>query len=498
MLFNSHVYIFAFLPATLAIYFALGRTSPRGGALALAAASFFFYGWWNPAYVGLLLASTVFNYVAGLAIVHAPARLRRPALVAGIAGDLLVLAYYKYWAFALNSAALLLGGDWRVEAMVLPIGISFFTFTQIAFLVDAWRGEAREPSPVHYALFVSFFPHLLAGPLLHHKEMMPQFADPARYRARAENFSVGLTIFIIGLFKKTVLADGVADFAAPVFAEAAQGGAPGLLEAWGGALAYTFQLYFDFSGYSDMAIGAARMFGIVMPINFFSPYKATSITEFWRRWHMTLSRFLRDYLYIPLGGSRRGPARRYVNLMVTMVLGGLWHGAAWTFVAWGALHGVYLVVHHAWRHAVAAAGLAGKGGAPGRWAGRLLTFVAVVFGWVLFRAESFDGATRIIAGMVGANGWGEVGSLLGPWSGGLYAGRGETLWLAGLALVVFALPNTQEFMARFRPALAPAGFERPAWLAWGAQPAWSIAMVVALLVALSRLSGLSEFLYYQF
>jgi hypothetical protein len=247
-----------------------------------------------------------------------------------------------------------------------------------------------------------------------------------------------------------------------------------------------------------MAIGAARTFGIVMPINFYSPYKAASISDFWRRWHMTLSRFLRDYLYIPLGGNRRGPARRYVNLMLTMVLGGLWHGAAWTFVAWGALHGAYLVVHHAWRHAVEAAGLAGTGGALGRSVGRLLTFVAVVFGWVLFRAEGFAGGLRIMAGMVGANGAGETGALLGPWSGGLYAGSGQTLWLAGLALAVFVLPNTQEFMARFRPALAPRALERPGWLTWSARPAWSVAMVVALLVALSRLSGISEFLYYQF
>jgi D-alanyl-lipoteichoic acid acyltransferase DltB (MBOAT superfamily) len=498
MLFNSHAFLFAFLPATLALYFALGRARPKYAALALAAASFCFYGWWNPAYVWLLLASTVFNYAAGIAIVHAPARWKKPVLSASIAADLLVLAYYKYWNFTLNSAAALLGSEWHGEPIILPIGISFFTFTQIAFLVDAYRGAAKEYSPVHYALFVSFFPHLLAGPLLHHKEMMPQFADPLSYRPRAENFSVGLTIFIIGLFKKSVLADGIATYAAPVFAAAGQGAEPDLVAAWGGALAYTFQLYFDFSGYSDMAIGAARMFGIVMPVNFFSPYKAASVTEFWRRWHMTLSRFLRDYLYIALGGNRRGAARRYLNLMLTMVLGGLWHGAAWTFVAWGALHGFYLVVHHAWRAAAAALGLAGRGGTPGRWAGRLVTFVAVVFGWVLFRAETFPGAVRIMRGMVGLNGAADTAALVGPWSGGLYAGLDQTLSLAALCLVAFALPNTQQFMARFRPALAPLGFDGPARWAWGAQPGWSLAMVAALLVALSRMSGVSEFLYYQF
>jgi len=299
-----------------------------------------------------------------------------------------------------------------------------------------------------------------------------------------------------------VLADGIATYATPVFAAASHGAEPTLFEAWGGALAYTFQLYFDFSGYTDMAIGAARLFGIVMPVNFLSPYKATSIAEFWRRWHMTLSRFLRDYLYIALGGNRRGPARRYLNLMLTMVLGGLWHGAAWTFVAWGALHGLLLVVNHAWRHAAAALGLAGRGGALGRGAARLLTFIAVVFGWVLFRAESFAAATRIIAGMSALNGLGEVGiaeTLFGaPW-GLLYAGSSQTLFLLALAIIVFALPNTHEFMLRFRPALAPKGLaDALPRLAWSARPAWSFAMLAAFLFALSRMSGVSEFLYYQF
>jgi D-alanyl-lipoteichoic acid acyltransferase DltB (MBOAT superfamily) len=333
--------------------------------------------------------------------------------------------------------------------------------------------------------------------------MMPQFADPDRARPHAENVSVGLTIFIIGLAKKVVLADTMAGFANPLFDAAASGTAPALVAAWGGALAYTFQLYYDFSGYSDMAIGAARCFGILLPLNFHSPYKATSISEFWRRWHMTLSRFLRDYLYIPLGGNRLGPGRRYLNLFLTMLLGGLWHGAAWTFVAWGALHGAYLAANHLWRAlrerlCIAPGGL----GLPGRIAATAVTFLAVVVGWVLFRATGFVAALRILAGMAGFNGADDLGQLTGiAYGAALYGGIDETAALAALALLTFLAPNTQQIMASYRPALPnPLGATQargPA-LAWRPHPAWACAMLAALLVALSRMSGVSPFLYYQF
>jgi D-alanyl-lipoteichoic acid acyltransferase DltB (MBOAT superfamily) len=507
MLFNSYPFIFVFLPATLIVYFSLGRIAPRAATGFLAAASLFFYGWWNPAYLWLLCLSIAFNYGVGLAIARSDGARRSRLLLLGIAGDLLVLFYFKYFNFLLGTLAGLLALPAPSNEIVLPIGISFFTFTQIAFLVDTARGEVGAYDFLRYALFVTFFPHLLAGPLYHHKEIMPQFADEATTAKRAENLSVGLTIFIIGLFKKVVLADGAAFYAAPVFAAAAGGGAPDLIESWGGALAYGFQLYYDFSGYSDMAIGAARCFGIVLPLNFHSPYKAVNITEFWRRWHMTLSRFLRDYLYIPLGGNRHGTARRYRNLFLTMLLGGLWHGAAWTFVAWGALHGLYLMINHLWHALRTRVGwLPESFGILGRLAGIALTFAAVTIAWVPFRATSFDAALRIIAGMFGGNGaagpQGTGESLFGvAYGAALYGGIDQTMVLAALGLLTFLAPNTQEFMARFRPGL-PSSLDRPPApprrLEWQARPAWSLVMMAALLLALSRMSGVSPFLYYQF
>jgi hypothetical protein len=338
------------------------------------------------------------------------------------------------------------------------------------------------------------------------------------------NLVIGLTIFAIGLFKKTVLADGAAQYATPVFTAASNGEVLTFFEAWGGSLAYTFQLYFDFSGYSDMAIGAARLFGIRLPLNFHSPYKATSIVEFWRRWHMTLSRFLRDYLYIPLGGSKRGRMRRYVNLMVTMLLGGLWHGAGWTFVVWGALHGFYLIVNHAW-HRVRGALLPDLN--VEHWAWRsfawLLTFVAVVVGWVFFRATDFDSAVRVLQGMAGLNGValpnaimvriGGLGELLRAWGVTAYIGGGTQFigtyaWLAVLLPIALFMPNTQEFMRKYRPALKvyktvhSYGIRPLAGLTarfrWRPRPIW--AGVVSVLGALGflGLTNISEFLYFQF
>ncbi len=507
MLFNSYVFIFVFLPVTLVLYTALGRVAQRWATLALALASLFFYGWWNPAYLWLLGLSILFNYGIGRAIAGSNGGRRSLLLVLGIAGDLLVLFYFKYFDFLVGTLAALAGLPAPSSAIVLPIGISFFTFTQIAFLVDTARGEVGAYDFVRYVLFVTFFPHLLAGPLYHHKEIMPQFAVPAAARRRDEDLAVGLTIFVIGLFKKIVLADGIAFYAGPVFEAAARGGSPTLIEAWGGVLAYGLQLYYDFSGYSDMAIGAARCFGVTLPLNFNSPYKAVDIIAFWRRWHMTLSRFLRDYLYIPLGGNRLGPKRRYLNLFLTMLLGGLWHGAAWTFVAWGALHGLYLVINHAWRALRGRLGWApGRFGLPGHCVAIALTFAAVLIAWVPFRATSFEAALRMLAGMAGGHGvagpGGAADSLFGvAYGAALYGGIDETIALMALLLVTFLAPNTQEIMARYRPGLATFpgdGPRAPRALAWQPRQAWAAVMVGALLLALSRMSGVSPFLYYQF
>ncbi|MCC7487983.1 MAG: MBOAT family protein [Burkholderiales bacterium] len=491
MLFHAPGFIFLYLPLVLAVFFALGRISRPAAAAWLAAASVGFYAWWSVDYLWLLGCSILFNFVVGGLIVRAVAGAPARAgllLAVGVAGNLLLLGYYKYANFFLATAAGITGRDYGALEVILPLGISFFTFTQIAFLVDARRGLAREYNFAHYLLFVTYFPHLIAGPILHHAEMMPQFARPETYSPRGELLSAGLAMFLLGLFKKIVIADGIAHYVGPVFDAPGKGIALSAAEAWGGALAYTMQLYFDFSGYSDMAIGLSLMLGIRLPLNFNSPYKAASIVEFWQRWHMTLSRFLREYLYIPLGGNRRGPARRYVNLMATMLLGGLWHGAAWTFVAWGALHGAYLCVNHAWR--AATAGRAWTATRAYACACVLVTFAAVVVAWVVFRADSMPHAAEIVRALFGAN-----GALAGA-SGARDAviGTGVTGWLLVCLFLVWVMPNSQQVVL---------GIERwegrlSRWLAWRPDLAWTAALALVALVALSRLHTQSEFLYFQF
>jgi alginate O-acetyltransferase complex protein AlgI len=354
VLFHSYFFMFFFVPITVGVFFWLGGREYRRLAVAwLVGASLFFYGWWDPHYLALIVGSILFNYAIGrifwLRTTSDRDLLFRGVLALGIAANLVALGYFKYFEFLVENLGRLTGSDFHIEEIVLPLAISFFTFQQIAYLVDAWKGEVRENSFLNYCLFVTFFPQLIAGPIVHHTEMLPQFFRRKIFTVRYEHLAVGLAIFFAGLFKKVVLADGVSVYSDPVFAAAEAGIALSFLEAWGGSLAYTFQIYFDFSGYSDMAIGLARMLGIRLPLNFNAPYKAVNIIEFWRRWHMTLSRFLRDYLYFPLGGNRKGPALKNLNLVVTMLLGGLWHGADWNFVLWGAMHGCYLILNHSWR-----------------------------------------------------------------------------------------------------------------------------------------------------
>ncbi|MBI3044334.1 MAG: MBOAT family protein [Betaproteobacteria bacterium] len=518
MLFNSYAFIFFFLPATLLVFFQLGRVNARLAAGWLAAASLFFYGWWNPVYVALLAVSMLFNYRMGIAIARANAARAawrgKRLLAIAVAANLALLGYYKYANFFLDTVNAALGSSASLGEIILPLGISFFTFTQIAYLADAYEGKAREYSFVHYGLFVTWFPHLIAGPILHHREMMPQFGLAETYRPDYGNIAAGLTIFVIGLFKKVIIADGVAAYVAPVFDAPQAGLTLTFLEAWCGALAYTFQLYFDFSGYSDMAVGLSLLFGIRLPINFHSPYKAANIIEFWRHWHMTLSRFLRDYLYFPLGGNRKGPARRYLNLMATMLLGGLWHGAGWTFVVWGGLHGVYLVINHAWRALRARLGHdLGRSTAWGRAAGCAVTFAAVVAAWVVFRADSLGTAGAILRAMAGLNGmvlpdvwlarWGGFGEWLAQ-HGVIFgatpalARTGVVHWIWILLAVVWLAPNTQQIMAATRPALGiPADSASSRWQ-W--RPAAASAALVAgmALAVIANLNRHSEFLYFQF
>ncbi len=349
MLFNSYTFIFLFLPVTLVGFYLIGgRGNYRVAVSWLVGASLFFYAWWNPAYLGLLLGSILFNYALGI-LLSAKKRNKKLkfVLIFGIAGNLCLLAYFKYYNFFVDNINWVFSSSHTVENILLPLAISFFTFQQIAYLVDVHRGQARECDFLHYCLFVTFFPQLIAGPIVHHKEILPQFSKKEIYRVSYKAIAIGLTIFSIGLFKKVMIADNMATYVSPVFSGAEQGIKLTFFEAWGGSIAYSLQIYFDFSGYSDMAIGLARMVGIILPLNFHSPYKAKNIIEFWSRWHMTLSRFLKDYLYIPLGGNRKGKLRRYTNIMITMLIGGLWHGAGWVFIMWGALHGFYIVLNHA-------------------------------------------------------------------------------------------------------------------------------------------------------
>ena len=504
MLFNSWIFLLGFLPVTFAGFFLLGRRSPFLGAAWLSGASLFFYGWWDVRYVPLLLASICFNYgCSGLLDARAGSpRRRKWLLVAAIGANLALLGYYKYAGFFVASLAGLLAQPLPALHVILPVGISFFTFTQIAFLVDTYRGQVRERCFVHYLLFVTYFPHLIAGPVLHHKEMMPQFADPRIVRLSAENIAAGASIFVIGLAKKVLVADNLAPHAATLFN---QPGEPSLLLAWSGVLAYAFQLYFDFSGYSDMAIGLSRLFGVKLPLNFNSPYKADNIAEFWRRWHMTLSRFLRDYLYIALGGSRRGPAMRYRNLMLTMLLGGLWHGAGWTFVSWGGLHGLYLVVQQAWSKAF--------GAATGRWWPAALTFFAVMLAWVFFRSPDVGTAWDILGALVGANGvslprgLASHAAALAQW--GMQPAFDGIRWIElvgpGLPVLLIAIvlafkaPNTQEIFFLYEPAIERIFQPEGRWrFSWRPTRGWSLGFAALFIACIFGMNRVTEFLYFQF
>jgi alginate O-acetyltransferase complex protein AlgI len=495
-----------FLPVVFFGFFWIARYSHKFAALWLASASLFFYAWWNPKFTLLLLASIGFNYVLGYAIGHTRnTPTAKPLLVVALVANLVLLGIFKYTNFFITTINDFTGYGLPVLEIVLPLGVSFYTFTQIAFLVDSYRGIAREYDFIHYLLFVTYFPHLIAGPVLHHKQMMPQFAASETYSINLNNIAAGLTIFTIGLAKKVLLADSFAEYATPVFNTADNGTHQQVFVAWTGALAYTLQLYFDFSGYSDMAIGLSRLFGVHLPINFNSPYKARNIIDFWRRWHMTLSQFLRDYLYVPLGGNRHGKTRTYFNLMATMLLGGLWHGANWTFVLWGGLHGIYLLINHAWRSLMQKLGLAG----PPTWWGNIsgigLTFLSVVVAWVIFRSNSLESSMLLLGDMfpffkahmaIGhdiTNSGFDLTMVKESFvisreffaSFGLGLQRLVILAILGI-LIIWGTPNTQTYMEgisriRWRPVSINA-------VVWG----------TVLAICLTKMVNVSEFLYFQF
>lgn len=516
MLFNSYLFIFLYLPVVLIGFFQLGRHSHAYAAAWLALASLFFYGYWNPVYVGLLLGSISCNYIFGTSIAkanpHHDNHARKWLFILAITANLLLLGYYKYANFFVGSMNSIAGSQWSVGEIMLPLGISFFTFTQIAFLVDTYQGKVKEYNFTHYVLFVTYFPHLIAGPVLHHREMMLQFARAATYKFNPENISIGMTIFFIGLFKKVVLADGIGVYVDPVFSTPAT---LGFIEVWGGALCYTLQLYFDFSGYSDMAIGLSRMFGVILPLNFHSPYKAVNMIEFWRRWHMTLSRFLRDYLYIPLGGNRKGKARRYLNLIATMLLGGLWHGAGWTFIVWGCLHGIFLAINHAWQALRISMGQSPqkKLSCTMHALSVMLTFLVVVVAWVIFRADNMHTAIVMLKTMAGLNGfvlpdtWLPKLGMFGSWlaSHGVPFGVANGLigveaiaWIMMLSMLVWFAPNTQQIMSVYRPVLdMPTGDVAKHFL-WRPTRISVVLLWLLAFFAIGNIGKESAFLYFQF
>ena len=392
MLFNSLVFILLFLPITLGGYWLLNRWRLFDCAkLFLVFASLFFYAYWEISFLPLIVISIVVNYFIGTWLAHHLDRLyllRRVFLFVGVTLNLLALGWFKYIDFLIYNYNVLFAGNLAAMDIALPLAISFFTFQQIAYLVDSFYGKTRQYNFFTYVLFVSFFPQLIAGPIVSHDELIPQFEDKSKRTPNWRNIYWGTIIFLMGLAKKTVVADTFAVYATSGF-DVVQ--SLDFVSAWFSSLSYTVQIYFDFSGYCDMALGVALMFNILLPINFDSPYKALDIQDFWRRWHITLSRFLRNYIYIPLGGNRRGQRRACVNIFVVFLLGGLWHGAAWTFVVWGALHGIANVVVRVWHW---------MGGRFGRFWAWFITFNFINVTWVFFRATSFQSANKVLSGMV--------------------------------------------------------------------------------------------------
>lgn len=527
MLFNSFEFVFLFLPISLIGFFAISRRKEnieqQLPIVWLVFASLFFYGWWKPLNLPLILTSIAFNYYLGYLLGNIVENqiLKKVIFCSGIIFNLGLIGYFKYSNFIFSNLNQVFPINFPLPSLVIPLAISFFTFQQIAYLVDAYKGETKEYDIRKYMLFVCFFPQLIAGPIVHHREILPQFEKISIYKFSQKTLAIGLTVFIAGLFKKVVFADRIAEYSNLAFAAASQDITLTFSEAWVGALGYSLQLYFDFSGYSDMAIGTAYMFGIRLPLNFNSPYKAVSIIDFWRRWHITLSHFLRDYLYIPLGGSRKGQLRRYSNLVITMLLGGLWHGAGWTFIFWGGLHGFYLVVNHLYRSIRLNLGHnLNNDNWLLRAVGWGVTFIAVVISWVFFKANSFAIATSMLRSMFGFNGI-QLADFLVPYLGFLreygvgflgftvnvgISQKYATFGIIILLLIAWFTPNTQQWMGKYNPALTePLEYNQPQWLqsfwrtlTWKPNKIWTIVIAGLTSISLLCFSRVSEFLYFQF
>ena len=481
MLFNSFEF-FLFLPVVLIVYFILNRQQKvRWAKVWLILASLFYYSFWKVIYLPLIVSSIVVNYNIGKIIrPNSKSNNRRLIFYIGLVFNVSLLAYFKYTDFFIENINYLLSTQFGLLYLTLPLAISFFTFQQIAYLVDSYRGETTEYDFLNYSLFVSFFPQLIAGPIVHHKEMMPQFSNLKNSIINYSNISKGFFVFTLGLFKKVVIADTFAVWASNGYANSEM---IALFDAWVTSLSYSMQLYFDFSGYTDMAIGIALMFNIVLPINFNSPYKALNIQDFWRRWHITLSRFLRNYIYIPLGGNRKGEMNLYRNLLLTFLIGGIWHGAGWTFILWGALHGVALIIQRVWKK---------TGLRMHNLLAWFITFNFVNIAWVFFRAESFENAIHVLMGLFGFNGvvWPDfmkaLLSLGNEYNFGVWLektdGNFQTIyWLIAVMLIAFLAKNSIELAEKFKTN----------WLT-------AICTGAMFAVVIFNMNKVREFLYFNF
>lgn len=515
MLFNEPVFLFLYLPLVLFGFYVIRFRGSNNSALFwLLGASFLFYAWWSLYYLGLLICSIIVNYQLSHAIIRTKSK-AKIFLVVGILANVCLLAYYKYANFfleSLNSTGVV---NLEFKEIILPLAISFYTFQQIAYLVDTYKYKHTETSFTKYALFIMFFPQLIAGPIVHHREISGQFNKLPSLHYLHHFLAVGLTIFIIGLFKKAVLADSLAHYVTPIFTQADAGENVTFMEAWVAAITYGFQLYFDFSGYADMAIGLAYMMGFRLPINFFSPYKSESLIEFWRRWHITLSNFLKDYIYIPMGGGRRGAVRRYGNLMATMLIGGLWHGASWSFIVWGGVHGLGLIINHGWRSLAGMIGIQLIPKSIGSFFSIALTFLFVTCAWVLFRAETLSGALNMLKTMLVF----DRDSLPGTWQGlvaqledygsssGVLTGssaknvlNAEFAFLMSISIIcIWVLPNVVQLFKvdnkagnNIEQSIVHNMFE------WAPTKKWLLVAVLLFISSIEMLRQYSEFLYFQF
>jgi len=498
VLFNSYMFIFVFIPLTLLLTGMARRfVGLRAASGVLVAASLFFYAYHDIRLLGLIGGSIIANYILTDFIRKAEGRKRYWLTFMGVALNLALLAYFKYTNFFFDNVEALTGANFNLAKIALPIGISFFTFQQVAYCTDTYSGKIKERGFLSYALFVAFFPQLIAGPIVHHGQVIKQYSADSFARINWENILIGTAIFGLGLFSKKIIADSFAGYATPFFVAVDNDTVISFVDSWKASLSYTFQIYFDFAGYSTMAVGLGRMFGVKLPINFFSPYKSVNITDFWRRWHITLSTFLRDYLYIPLGGNRKGKLRRYVNLAATMVLGGLWHGANWNFVIWGSLHGIYLVINHGWqgltkRNPIARAIKNLPGFTVLAW---LITFLAVVIAWVGFRAMTLQGNLSMLGSMFGAQG-------LGAFKADIIA-TDIKLWIfmAIGFLITLGMPNMAQIFSKVRATyeeVEPAKAFGLIKIVYSPTLLWTIIMAAIAGVAVFYLSPTTEFLYWAF